>query len=203
MIKLGLTGGLATGKSTVLKMFGALGEVIINADRLCSEIAQPYQVGWWGIYQHFGRKYLAPDMTIKRAQLKRLIFSDQKARLALNQIMHPPVREIILKDLRKLEDSKIADLVVVDVPLLFEVDWRDLFDKTLVVYARPEVQIDRLVKREGISPPEARGWLDAQMPIDEKKRLANYVIDNSGSLEKTREQVLGMVRILMDEYSSQ
>lgn len=197
MIKIGLTGGLTTGKTTVLDMFGRFGVPIINSDHLCHEIAQPYQEAWSEIYKHFGPKYFTREMTIKRVRLKRLIFSNQKARLTLNKIMHPRVREIILKDLQKMEQSGLADLVVVDVPLLFEVEWQNCFDKTLVVYARPEVQIDRLINREGISPLEAQKWLTVQMPIDEKKRLANYVVDNSRTLEETRKQVLSLIKNLV------
>ncbi len=196
MIKLGLTGGLATGKSTVIKILEAVGVPIIDADRLCREIAQPYQEAWWEIYKHFGPKYFSSDMSLDRSRLKQLIFSNQKARLALNAIIHPRVKEIIVKDLYKIEQSGTAKLVVVDVPLVFEVGWQDCFDKVLVVYARPEVQIDRLIKREGISQAEAEKWLSVQMPIDEKKRLANYVVDNNGPLEETRNQVLSFIKHL-------
>lgn len=197
MIKIGLTGGLATGKTTVLRTFGALGFPIIDADRLCYEIAQPYQEAWWEIYRHFGRQYFTPDMSLRRAHLKKIIFSDPKARLALNKIMHPRVRELILKNLSKLDQNKTVRLAVVDVPLLFEVGWRDCFDKTLIVYARPEVQIERLIKREGISAAEAQRWLTAQMPVDEKKKLADYVLDNNGSLAETRKQVLSLIERLL------
>lgn len=196
MIKIGLTGGLATGKSTVLKILRASGVTVIDADRLCNDIAQPYQEAWWEIYKHFGRAYFAPDMSLKRSQLKRLIFSDQRARLALNKIIHPRVKEIILKDLWKIEESETADLVVAEVPLLFEVGWKGCFDKTILVYARPEVQIDRLIRRDGISLAEAQKWLAVQMPVDEKKKLADYVVDNNGSLEGTRRQILSLITIL-------
>jgi dephospho-CoA kinase len=196
MIKIGLTGGLATGKSVVLKIFRASGVTVIDADRLCNEIAQPYQEAWWEIYKHFGRGCFAPDMSLKRSRLKRLIFSDQRARLALNKIIHPRVKEIILKDLGKIEESGTADLAVVEVPLLFEARWKDCFDKTVLVYARSEVQIDRLIRRDGISPAEAQKWLAVQMPIDEKKKLADYVVDNNGPLEGTRKQVLSLITIL-------
>ncbi|MDD5154244.1 MAG: dephospho-CoA kinase [Desulfovibrionales bacterium] len=196
MIKIGLTGGLATGKSAVLTMVRASGVTVIDADRLCNEIAQPYQEAWWGIYKHFGRGCFAPDMGLKRSRLKRLIFSDRKARLALNKIIHPRVKEIILKDLGKIEKSETADLVVVDVPLLFEAGWKGCFDKTVLVYARPEVQMDRLIRRDGVSLAEAQRWLAAQMPIDEKKKLADYLVDNNGPLEETRKQVLSLMTIL-------
>ncbi|MEW5948025.1 MAG: dephospho-CoA kinase [Thermodesulfobacteriota bacterium] len=196
MIKIGLTGGLATGKSAVLKMVRASGVTVIDADRLCNEIAQPYQEAWWEIYKHFGRGYFAQDMGLKRSRLKRLIFFDQKERLTLNKIIHPRVREIILKDLGKIEKSGTADLVVAEVPLLFEAGWKGCFDKTVLVYARPEVQIERLIKRDGISLAEAQKWLAVQMPIDEKKKLADYVVDNNGSLEETRKQILSIMTIL-------
>ena len=196
MIKIGLTGGLATGKSAVLKILRASGVTVIDADRLCNEIAQPYQEAWWEIYKHFGRGCFAPDMGLKRGRLKRLIFSDQKARLTLNKIIHPRVKEIILKDLGKIEESGTADLVVAEVPLLFEAGWKDCFDKTVLIYARPEVQMDRLIRRDGISLAEAQKWLAVQMPIDEKKKLADYVVDNNGPLEETRKQVLSLMTIL-------
>lgn len=196
MIKIGLTGGLATGKSVVLKIFRASGVTVIDADRLCNEIAQPYQEAWWEIYKHFGRGYFAPDMSLNRSRLKRFIFSDQKARLALNKIIHPRIKEIILKDLWKIEESGTADLAVAEIPLLFEAGWKDCFDKTVLVYARPEVQIYRLIRRDGISPAEAQKWLAAQMPVDEKKKLADYVVDNNGPLEETRKQTLSLITIL-------
>lgn len=198
MLKIGLTGGLATGKSTVLELFRDAGAVAIDSDLIAREIVRPHQDAWAELYREFGPDYFLPDMNVDRRRLRNLIFSDPAAREELNKIMHPRVKRLILEELDRLAENKTCAPVIVDVPLLFEVGWKKLFDKTVLVYARAEIQIERLTKREGINHSEAKDWLASQMPIDEKLKLADFVVDNSGTLEKTRGQIMA----LMDMFRS-
>ncbi|MFH1148667.1 MAG: dephospho-CoA kinase [Pseudomonadota bacterium] len=198
MFKIGLTGGLATGKSTVLKLFRDTGAITIDSDLVAQEIVRPHQGAWSEIYSEFGPEYFLPDMNIDRRRLKNLMFSDPTAREKLNRIMHPKVKRIILEDLDRHLESKTDVPVIVDVPLLFEVGWQRIFDRTVLVYARPEIELERLTKREGINRGEAKEWLASQIPIEEKLKLADYVVDNSGTLEQTRDQVMA----LMDVFRS-
>lgn len=193
MLKIGLTGGLASGKSTALGLFRDAGAVAIDSDLVAREIVRPHQDAWAELYKEFGPDYFLADMNLDRRRLKNLIFSDPAAREKLNRIMHPKVKRLILENLDRLAENKTCAPVIVDVPLLFEVGWQNVFDKTVLVYAWPEIQIERLTKREGINHSEAKEWLASQMPIEEKLKLADFVVDNSGTIEKTRGQIMALM----------
>jgi dephospho-CoA kinase len=167
-------------------MFRDLGAVTVDADEATHAVYAPGTRGFDAIVQEFGQEYVR-DGRIDRRRLGDLVFSDDGARLRLNAIVHPLVRDWMAE--RTVEAAERgAEVVIQDVPLLFENQLRGLFDGTVLVYSRPSTQITRLVSR-GVTQDRAKGMLAAQMPIDDKRRLADFVIDNDGALDGTRRQV--------------
>ena len=188
MLKIALTGGVASGKSTVARMFRDLGAVVLDADEVARAMVAPGQPALAEIRRAFGPEYFHPDGTLDRAKRAERVFSDPKARETLNEIIHPRVTEEIRQRLALLEADG-ADLVIVEVPLLFEAGLATRYDQVIVVYAGEEDQVRRLAARDERDPAEIAGILDAQWPLDKKRRLADYVVDNRGSLEDTLKQV--------------
>jgi dephospho-CoA kinase len=183
---IGLTGGAGSGKSTAGEMFRDLGATIVDADEAAHAVYAPGTKGFDAIVHEFGREYVR-DGVIDRRRLGELVFHDEKARLRLNAIVHPLVRDWMAE--RTVEAAERgAEIVMHDVPLLFENRLQGLFNTTVLVYARPSTQLERLESR-GVPRQRAQGMLAAQMPIDAKKPLADFVIDNDGTLEDTRRQV--------------
>ncbi len=184
---IGLTGGVGSGKSTVAAMFRELGAAIVDADEATHAVYAPGTPGFEQIVVEFGPRFVR-DGVIDRAKLGELVFNDPLARIRLNAIVHPLVREWMAA--RTVEAvAGGAEVVIQDVPLLFENDLRGLFSSTVLVYARPETQVARLVKGRGLPEARARSMLASQMPIDEKRALADFVIDNDGTREQTRAHV--------------
>lgn len=192
---IGLTGGIGTGKSTVASMLEALGAVVIDSDAIVHELQAPGTPLLAEIVAAFGGEILRDDGSLDRARLGALVFSDPDARAKLNAIVHPAVGR---ESLRRLEAARAsgADLVVLDIPLLYETRLHGTASRAnlgvetvVVVYAPRELQIRRQVERNGYDRAEAERRVDAQIPIEEKRRRADHVIDNSGSLEATRGQV--------------
>lgn len=185
---IGLTGGIATGKSTVARMLAARGATVINADALAREVVEPGQPALAEIRARFGDDVIATDGSLDRAMLASIVFDDVTARRDLERITHPRVRDLMQ---RRIADALAADaeLVVADVPLLFETNGEGFYEGVLLVYAPPDVQVARVRQRDGVDEHAARARLAAQMPIDEKRERATWVIDNSGSLAETEEQV--------------
>jgi len=184
----GLTGGIATGKSTVAAMLRQRGAVVVDADALVHEVEQPGQPAYEQIVHRFGPEAVAPDGSIDRAALGRLVFDDDVARRDLEAITHPRVRELIAKGLVDAAESG-AQLAIVDIPLLFETGRAEQFPEVLLVYATPAMQVLRLRERNALSAEEGRKRLAAQLPIDKKREQATWVIDNSGDLRSTEQQV--------------
>jgi dephospho-CoA kinase len=189
MLRVGLTGGIASGKSTVSKIFASFGAKVLDADEVARELLLPGQPAWKRLRQAFGEEFFHPDGTVKRKQLRKLVFANPEKRDQLNAIVHPEVMKEINRRSEVLSSSLQAKVLVVDVPLLLEVGVADRFDKIVVVDARESVQINRLVQRDGISEEEAKQALKAQMPLSEKVELADYVIDNNSTLADTEIQV--------------
>jgi dephospho-CoA kinase len=184
---IGLTGGVGSGKSTVAGILGDLGAAIVDADEASHAVYAPGTAGFDAVVREFGPDYVR-DGLIDRARLGRLVFDDEDARRRLNAIVHPLVRDWMAQ--RTLEAvERGAEVVVQDVPLLYENGLEDLFSSVVLVYTPEEVQLERLVEGRGISEERARAMIAAQMPIDEKRRRAHHVIDNSGTKEETRRQV--------------
>ena len=189
MIYVGLTGGIASGKSTVARRLTELGARIIDADILSREVVQPGKKAWAGIRKYFGPGVLRPDRTINRAALRDIIFKDPDARKALNRIVHPEVYRAMAEARQRHESADPSAVIVADVPLLFEADVPNRFDRVILVCVTPEIQMARLMSRDGVDRADARKALAAQMPLAEKKPLADYIIDNSGSIDESISQV--------------
>jgi dephospho-CoA kinase len=184
---IGLTGGAGSGKSTVSDMLGELGAVVIDADEAAHAVYEPGSPGFDAVVSEFGDQFVRGGR-IDRARLGELVFHDESARHRLNAIVHPLVREWMAARTAEavLRDS---DVVIQSVPLLFENGLERLYSTLVLVYVPEDVQLRRLVEGRGLSPDRARGMIAAQMPIDEKRKLAHHVIDNTGSVEATRKQV--------------
>ena len=185
---IGLTGGIGTGKSTVARMLVAHGAALIDADVLAREAVEPGAPALAEIAAEFGPRVIRADGTLDRAALGAIAFADPERRRRLEQITHPRVGALMQERIMAALSGP-APLVVVDVPLLFEGSRQGLFEGVLVVYAPPQAQLQRLVERDGWNAEEARQRVESQMPVEEKRRLATWVIDNSGSVEDTQRQV--------------
>jgi dephospho-CoA kinase len=189
MLKVGLTGGIASGKSTVSEAFARLGAKVLDADKVAREVVLPGQPAWLKMQQAFGPEYFLPDGEVDRSKLRRLVFADPEERDKLNAIVHPEVMKAINRRFEQLTTSAQDAVVVVDVPLLLEVGVAHRFDRVIVVYVTENVQIERLVQRDGITKEEATEALRAQMPLSQKVEAADFVIDNSGTRYETQAQV--------------
>jgi dephospho-CoA kinase len=189
MLKVGLTGGIASGKSTVSEIFARLGAKILDADEVAREVLLPGEPAWKRLRQAFGQEFFHADGTVKRKQLRKLVFADPEKRKQLNEIVHPEVMREINRRSETLSSSMEAGVLLVDVPLLLEVGLANRFDKVVVVYASENHQIERIMQRDGISEEEAKQALKVQMDLSKKVEQADYVIDNSGPLERTLAQV--------------
>jgi dephospho-CoA kinase len=184
MLVVGLTGGMASGKSIVSRTLKELGLPIIDADLIAREMVKPGKIGYREIIDHFGKGILNPDETINRRRLARIIFSDSKEREKLNSILHPRIIREIKKRIEDFE-KKGEKMVMVDAALLIEAGQLSLVDKLIVVTVSPKIQIKRLAERDHLTEKEAKERISTQMPLFEKMKLADYVIDNSGSVRKT------------------
>lgn len=192
---LGITGSIASGKTTVAQAFQAFGAVVVSADVLAREIVRPGAKVLQQIVEHFGSHVLQEDGTLNRQLMAKVIFNDEQARLVLNSITHPAIAELAGKRLREAEQAG-ASLVVYDAPLLFEAGADRQVDKVLVVKVDAEVQLARLMARDGIDREQALARIDSQMPQMEKIARADFVVDNSGQPQETKEQVRSLMEQL-------
>lgn len=188
MLLIGLTGGIATGKSTVATMLAARGAVVVDADLLAREVTAPGEPGYDEVVARFGRDIVAATGVLDRSRLAAIVFADPAARADLEAITHPRIGALMQARIGAAMASS-APLAVADIPLLFERGRNAAFPQTMLVYAPREVQLSRMRERDGWDDVAARQRLDAQLPIDEKRARATWVIDNSGSLPDTAAQV--------------
>ncbi len=188
---IGLTGGIATGKSTVAAYFIKRGFPVICADGIVLELSRPGNPIYKAVLKRFGKSMLLPDKTLDRKKIAALVFADAKKLKALEKIIHPAVRrEIFLRVKRVLAQARHAvPLLVLDVPLLFENDWQKKCDFTICVAASQKIQIERAKKFRGMSKSETLARIRVQMPIKEKMARADYVVKNTGSLKKLYAQL--------------
>jgi dephospho-CoA kinase len=184
----GLTGGIASGKSTVAGMLREFGAKIINADDLARVIVQPGKEAWKEIVGAFGNEILRPDKTIDREKLRKIIFEDGKARERLDSITHPRIRALALARAQELA-AKGAEVIVYEAPLLFENEAHTWLSPVIVVACDDDAQRRRLKGRDRLSETEIDQHLKAQMPLAEKRALADYVIENNGDLDDLKRQV--------------
>lgn len=185
---IGLTGGIASGKSTVANMFKELTIPVIDADVIAREVVEPGQAAYQQVVKTFGEEILKNDGTIDRPKLGAIIFADQEKREQLNQIVHPAVRKRMLEKKRYYQEQG-EKCIVLDIPLLFESNLTSLVDQTLVVFVDEETQMKRLMERNQLTEKEARERIQSQLPLKEKVRLADKYIDNNQTIENTKEQL--------------
>jgi dephospho-CoA kinase len=185
---IGVTGGIATGKSSVDRMLAAHGAAVIDADELARDVVRPGEPALDEVIARFGRGVIRADGSLDRARLGDIVFADPDAREDLERITHPRITELTGKRIAAAL-AGAAPLVAVDIPLLFENAREAMFEGVLLVYAPREVQIERLRERNGLDEAAALQRLAAQLPIDEKRDRATWVIDNSGDLDATLQAV--------------
>jgi dephospho-CoA kinase len=196
MIVAGLTGGIATGKSTVAAVFEEAGARLVDADRIAREVVRKDSPAYREIVAHFGVGVLLGDGEIDRKRLAAVVFNDPDEQRALERIVHPRVKQEVDRRVDLIRCQAPDALVILDIPLLFEAGLQRGLDAVIVVYAPERLQLERLMARDGLTEPEALARIRAQMPIETKRALASRVIDNSGSREHAREQALEAYRQL-------
>ncbi|MCL6481703.1 MAG: dephospho-CoA kinase [Firmicutes bacterium] len=187
MLRVGLTGGIACGKTTVARMFAALGLPVLEADSVAHTLLEPGQPAYAAVVAEFGPQVLRADGTVDRSRLGEIVFADRNRLERLNQLVHPGVREAIERWFLE-QAGRGAQVAIVEAALLVEAGYHRQFDRLIVVWCRPEQQRERLLAR-GLSPSMIEQRIAAQWPLEEKLRLADDVVDCSGSLEQTQRQV--------------
>ena len=188
MLIVGLTGGIGSGKSAVTEMFREEGAEVIDFDYLARLVVEPGRPAWRDIVSYFGPRILSSDRTLNRSALAEIVFSDEESRKALEGFTHPRIFEKRDALLKRIKEKDPLSVVVIDFPLLFELGLRNGLDEVILVYVPREVQIMRTANRDNLSREAVEKRLNAQMPIEEKRSLSDYVIDNQGSLTETRAQ---------------
>ena len=189
MFVVGLTGGVASGKTTIAYILREEGAYVIDADQIARELVQPDTPVWNEIVKVFGREILEKDGSIGRKKLAAMVFSDPQQRGLLNRILHPRIKEEMDRRLEEVSQRHPEDIVVVDAALLVETgDYRKM-DKLIVVTSTETQQIERLRQRDGMEPERAREILSSQMALEEKLKVADFVIRNDGSFEETERRV--------------
>jgi dephospho-CoA kinase len=199
MLRVGLTGGIASGKSTVARVFRELGAHVLDADRIARDVVPPGSPTLARIARAFGKELLRPDGTLDRAALGAVVFADAGKRRVLEGILHPLILEEIDRRVEELERNDPGGLVVVEAALILELGRQEEFDALVVVWAEEEQQLRRLIQRDNLSLEDATRRLAAQMPLAEKRGRAQFVVDNSGSQAACRadaERVYGELRLL-------
>ncbi len=188
MLKVGLTGGIGSGKSTIAAMFRRLGAHVVDADQVARQVTEPGSPALQEIVETFGREVLRTDGALDRAALARIVFNDSEARARLNSIVHPRIWEEEARLFELSEERDPGGVVILDAAVLIEAGAADRMDRIVVVDVDAEAQLNRLLQG-GMSREDALSRIQAQMPTGEKLKRADYVIDNRGSLEKTEKQV--------------
>lgn len=191
----GLTGGIASGKSTVSGLLSQVGFPIIDADLVAHRLQQPGQPGFERLVERFGRSIVTMDGSLDRQRLGQFVFNNQDARNQLNQVMQPLIRETIMGQLTGFTKAAVP-VVILDVPLLFEQGYDEDCDLVVVVTVDKATQLARLMKRDGLSQAAAQARVAAQMPLNEKAARADIVIDNNGDDNHLRQQVAQLVKRL-------
>lgn len=197
---LGVTGSIATGKSTVAGLLADRGALTIDFDILARKAVEPEMPAWKDIVEYFGKGVLNQDNSLNRQALSDIVFKNAASRKQLEHFTHPRISELYFKQLKAYEKNESKGIVQAVVPLLFETDMHSLFHKTLLVYAPKSIQLKRLMERESIDEIEANARISSQMPIDDKLALADYIVRNDQSLDETEKQVAELWQKLTMEF---
>jgi len=196
MFIVGLTGGVASGKTAVSEVLREEGAYIIDADQIARELVQPHGPAWNELVRAFGKEILQGDGSIDRKKLADRVFVDPNRRKRLNQILHPLITEEMDRRTREIGQKNPGAIVVIDAPLLIEVGYHRRVDKVMVVVSTRTDQIERQKARDGINSEQALRILSSQMPVEEKVKVADFVIRNEGSLAEVREKAKEVFREL-------
>lgn len=188
MFKLGLTGGIATGKTTISNYLKTKEIPVLDADEYARKVVEPGTSGLTDIVNTFGKQVLQSDGSLNRKLLGQIIFNDMTARQKLNDITHPRIRQMMTDELQKFAKDK-TPLVILDIPLLLENHNIAGADAIMVVTVPESIQLNRLMQRNNLTKEEAQRRIDAQMPLSEKEKLADFIVDNSGTIANTLTQV--------------
>jgi dephospho-CoA kinase len=200
MLIVALTGGIASGKSVIAKIFEELGCYIHHADIVAQELMEPEQPAWKSVVAHFGQKILNPDRTINRPALGEIVFSNPKERQFLNSIIHPLVFEKKKEIINKLREEGTFKIFISEAALTIEAGFSDFFDRIVIAICEKDIQISRLMERDGMSRPDALKRVQSQMDSAEKAKFADYRIDTSGNIQNTIEQTEIVYRNLVMDY---
>jgi dephospho-CoA kinase len=196
MVIAGLTGGIATGKSTVAEFLRQGGAVIVDADRIAHDVVRRHLPAWRKIVARFGTEILQENEEIDREKLGRIIFHDARRKAELNRIVHPFVFQAMAAEVNAIQRADPAAVVIQDIPLLFESGMHRRLQRIIVVYVPEHVQFARLMQRNHLSEADAMARIRSQMSIEEKKKMADILIDNSGTPEETRLRSLEVYALL-------
>lgn len=199
MLHVGLTGGIASGKSLVAHVLRELGAFIVDADRIVYNLLEPDEPAWEEVRAHFGEAILLPNRRIDKRKLGDLVFSNETERAWLNGRLHPRVFDAFQSQIRGMRCRPAGTIVVLDAALLIETGYHEHMDRIIVVYAEQEQQIERLMARDCFTQEQALARVRAQMPLKEKRGYADFVIDNTGARESTETQVKSLFITLKQE----
>jgi len=189
MVIVALTGGIGSGKSTVAGMFKDEGAYVIDFDHLARSVVEPDKPAWRDIVDYFGPEILSPNRTLNRSALADIVFSDDESRKALEDFTHPRIFEESDALVKAIKRKDPFSVVIIDFPLLFELELNKKFDRVIVVYVPRAVQLKRIIERDGLAREEAEKRLNSQVSIEEKRSLSDYIINSEGDLNDTRNQV--------------
>jgi dephospho-CoA kinase len=198
MLKVGLTGSIAVGKSFVLGVLVELGCRVLDADATAREVVTPGAPGLKAVVDAFGKEVLTEDGALDRSKLGEIVFADEEKRLLLNSILHPFIIAAQDEQMRRWEEQEPQAIAVVDAALMIESGGYRRFDKVIVVHCRPDVQLERLMSRDGLNRKDAEQRIAAQMSQDEKKKFADFLIDSSDGFDSARQQTETVFRRLRE-----
>ena len=196
MLIVGLTGGIASGKSETAKIFRKLGARVIDADAISRDVMRPHTECWQKVTTAFGKEILTKDLTIDRSKLAGIVFADQHKRLLLNSLLHPVIMHTIEEMVARIDKEEPEALVIIDAALLVETGIYKRCEKLVVVCAAGDTQVDRLRERNGMPREEAQKRIAAQLPQSEKVNVADYLINNDHSLETLHKETERVFRSL-------
>jgi dephospho-CoA kinase len=186
---LGLTGNIASGKSAAAKIFEELGCYTIDADSISRIVMQPGGAAYDGVVELFGSDVVTSDSSLDRGKIRKLVFDNPEMRKKLEAVVHPAIAEYERREVGRIKGSDDKAIIITQAAVTIEAGTYKRFDRMIVVYTDPETQLARVMQRDGISEEDAKKIIAAQMPIEEKLKYADYVIDNSGDMDSLRKEV--------------